>query len=327
MLVSWSRLPVLRRPLRAVPSGPLPPPREPGAPYRVCLVCLGNICRSPMAEAVLRASLAEAGLDAAVMVDSAGTGDWHIGQPMYPQAQAALGTRGYDGSAHRARQFRAAWLEGRDLVLAMDAAQSRDLRQLAGPAGPRPDPAVRRRGRPERLGGAEIPDPYGGNDADFDHVLDLLGAAAPVIAARLAHLLGQPAAAPACRGPAATRRRGCARYGARVSRSAAARSIGQLTGLAVREARVAGAQHGYQHLMITLADGRRAFAKVARAAPTPAGRAMADCRPRWPRTSVRSDEVAAAFAAEANSLRWLAEAEAVPVPEVLAVGRGARSSR
>jgi fructosamine-3-kinase len=91
-----------------------------------------------------------------------------------------------------------------------------------------------------------------------------------------------------------------------VSRSAAAASqLARLTGLAVREARVVGAQHGYQHLMITLSGGRRAFAK-ALAAPE--------------QSTAPPGEVAGAFAAEANSLRWLAEAAAVPVPEVLAVG-------
>ena len=109
-----------------------------------------------------------------------------------------------------------------------------------------------------------------------------------------------------------------------MSRSAAAVWIGQLTGLAVRDARVAGAQHGYQHLMITLADGRRAFAKAV--APgavdhlTAADRAEAADRDEAQGTSVRSDAAEAAFAAEANGLRWLAEAAAVAVPEVLAVG-------
>jgi len=84
--------------------------------------------------------------------------------------------------------------------------------------------------------------------------------------------------------------------------------ISGLTGLSVRDARVAGGQHGYQHLMLTLADGRRAFAKAV--APEPGG---GDA----PRS--RSDSTAAAFAAEANGLRWLAEAAAVPVPDVLAV--------
>jgi fructosamine-3-kinase len=84
-----------------------------------------------------------------------------------------------------------------------------------------------------------------------------------------------------------------------VSKSdSAAGWIGGLTGLTVREARVVGSQHGYQHLMITLSGGRRAFAKAV----LPGG-----------------DEMAAAFAAEANGLRWLAEAAAVPVPEVIAV--------
>ena len=89
--------------------------------------------------------------------------------------------------------------------------------------------------------------------------------------------------------------------------------IGQLTGLVVREARVAGAQHGYQHLMLTLPGGRRAFAKAVAAPGQDAG----------PVLPSPSGEVAAAFAAEANGLRWLAEAKAVPVPEVLAVGPGA----
>jgi fructosamine-3-kinase len=81
--------------------------------------------------------------------------------------------------------------------------------------------------------------------------------------------------------------------------------MGELTGLTVREARVAGNQHGYQHVMLTLAGGQRAFAKVASSSGAPAG------------------DVAAAFSAEASGLRWLAEADAVPVPEVLAVTRSA----
>ena len=186
-------------------SLPLPPPREPGAPYRVCLVCLGNICRSPMAETVLRAALAEAGLDGAVVVDSAGTGDWHTGQPMNPGARAALATRGYDGSAHRARQIEPSWLARRDLVLAMDGRNLADLRRMAGASG---SDRIRlfgevgglsglkgrdRRGRGDEAGGAEIPDPYGGDAAEFGYVLDLLGSAAPVIAVRLARRL-EPAA-------------------------------------------------------------------------------------------------------------------------------------
>jgi len=161
-------------------------------PYRVCLVCLGNICRSPMAETVLRAALAEAGLAAAVTVDSSGTGDWHVGQPMYPQARHALAGRGHDGSAHRARQFEAAWLSDLDLVLAMDASNLAALRRMAGPQDRDRIRLFGEVGGLGELGGGQIPDPYGGTDADFGYVLDLLGAAAPVIATRLARLLGRP---------------------------------------------------------------------------------------------------------------------------------------
>ena len=90
--------------------------------------------------------------------------------------------------------------------------------------------------------------------------------------------------------------------------TSAARQVARQTGLAVREARVVGSQHGYQHLMLTLAGGQRAFAKVAAAATGEAATGEA-----------AADEMAAAFAAEASGLRWLAEADAVPVPEVLAV--------
>jgi protein-tyrosine phosphatase len=173
---------------------PLPPPRDPGAPYRVCLVCLGNICRSPMAETVLRAALDEAGLAEAVTVDSSGTGDWHVGQQMYPQARTALARRGYDGSAHRARQFQERWLADRDLVLAMDAGNLVTLRRMAGPQDRDRLRLFGEVGGLGEVGGGEIPDPYGGNEADFAYVLDLLDAAAPVIAARLAQLLGRPGA-------------------------------------------------------------------------------------------------------------------------------------
>jgi protein-tyrosine phosphatase len=173
---------------------PLPPPRDPGAPYRVCLVCLGNICRSPMAETVLRAALDEAGLAEAVTVDSSGTGDWHVGQQMYPQARTALARRGYDGSAHRARQFQERWLADRDLVLAMDAGNLVTLLRMAGPQDRDRIRLFGEVGGLGEVGGGEIPDPYGGNEADFAYVLDLLDAAAPVIAARLAQLLGRPGA-------------------------------------------------------------------------------------------------------------------------------------
>jgi len=141
-----------------------------------------------MAETVLRAELAAAGLDGVVVVDSAGTGDWHIGDAMDPGARSALASRGHDGSAHRARQFEPSWLSRYDLILAMDTRNLVDLRRMA--RGSADADRIRLFGKAGGLGDtSDIPDPWGGGPDEFGHVLDLLGAAAPVIAARLARLL------------------------------------------------------------------------------------------------------------------------------------------
>ncbi|HEX6518775.1 MAG TPA: low molecular weight protein-tyrosine-phosphatase [Streptosporangiaceae bacterium] len=160
----------------------LPAGRKPDGLYRVCLVCLGNICRSPMAEVVLRSALEVAGLVESVIVDSAGTGDWHVGEPIYSRARAALVKRGYDGSSHRSRQFDPAWFVSRDLILAMDSSNLADLLAMGGPGD-----RVLLFGEVGEIG--EVPDPYGGSPADFDHVLDLLETAAPVVVRRLERLL------------------------------------------------------------------------------------------------------------------------------------------
>ena len=179
--------------MSVVPAAALPPPRHPDGPYRVCLVCLGNICRSPMAEVVLRSELAAAGLDRVVTVDSAGTGDWHIGQQMDAHARAELTRRGYDGSAHRARQVEPSWLASRDLILAMDQHNLADLRRIAARAGGDGD-RIRLFGEAGGLpssetAGRDMPDPYGGDSGDFALVLDLVEAASRQITAQLAELL------------------------------------------------------------------------------------------------------------------------------------------
>src|ERR1035437_7140301 len=88
-------------PDHALASEPPPAPRNPVCSYRVSLVCLGNICRSPTAEVVLREELAQAGLSGKIEVDSSGTGNWHVAGPMDSGARAELAARGYDGSADR----------------------------------------------------------------------------------------------------------------------------------------------------------------------------------------------------------------------------------
>jgi protein-tyrosine phosphatase len=176
----------------------LPPPRDSAGPYRVCLVCLGNICRSPMAEVVLRAQLALVDLASKVAVDSAGTAAWHAGQPMSPRARGALARRGLDGEAHRARQFDASWLAHRDLVLAMDASNLRALEALVATTddspltrtGTPPSSRVRLFGDVAGLAGADVPDPYGGNPVEFARVLDMLWAAMPHLVGQLAMVVG-----------------------------------------------------------------------------------------------------------------------------------------
>jgi len=135
-----------------------------------------------MAEVVLRDQLAKAGLAGAVLVDSAGTGDWHIGARMHAGSRRQLARNGYDGESHRARQFGPSWLAERDLVLAMDAANLRDLRALAPPED---QDRIRLFGEIAGLGGQDVPDPYYGSDADFARVLALLEAGLSSLAAQL----------------------------------------------------------------------------------------------------------------------------------------------
>jgi protein-tyrosine phosphatase len=177
------------------PPPPLPPPRDPSGPYRVVCVCLGNICRSPMAEVVLRAQLADAGLHDRVIVDSAGTGDWHVGDPMNPPARRQLERSGYDGSAHRARQVDASWLAERDLILAMDGSNLANLRALARQDDAAPDAMRRIRlfGEVASLDGADVPDPWGGSPADFARVLTMLETGMARIVSQLRAVVGTAA--------------------------------------------------------------------------------------------------------------------------------------
>ena len=92
------------------------------------MVCLGNICRSPVAEVVLTARLADEGLADRVEVTSSGTGTWHLGEAMDPRAASTLTTAGYDGSRHAAAKFDPGSLSGLDLVLAMDGSNLTDIR-------------------------------------------------------------------------------------------------------------------------------------------------------------------------------------------------------
>ena len=143
---------------------------------RILCVCLGNICRSPMAQGAIERRAAEAGL--AVTVDSAGTAHWHVGNPPDPRGLAAAEGRGYNNSDQRARQVAGGDFNSFDLILGMDASNVDDLHSMAPPVHTsrielfHPD-------------GVDIPDPYYGGPADYEHALDMIEAAADALIGRL----------------------------------------------------------------------------------------------------------------------------------------------
>lgn len=146
--------------------------RRPAPALRVLMVCTGNICRSPTAEAVLRHRLDAQGLQDKVLVDSAGT-HAHIGSPSDPRAQRHAKARGYDLSRLRGRQVETEDFVRFDLILAMDAAHLAWMERMAQP-GARAERALITE-RAQRFAGAdEVPDPYYGAPEGFDQVLDML---------------------------------------------------------------------------------------------------------------------------------------------------------
>lgn len=156
----------------------LPEPRTPGR-YSVAVVCLGNICRSPMAHVVLESEVEAAGLADRVEVVSAGTAGWHEGKPMDRRAAATLTTHGYDASRHSAQQVPPSWLTDLDLVLAMDHSNLADLHDLVddGAHAPDADARVRLFRDFDPLATAddrEVPDPYYGEDDGFEQVLRMV---------------------------------------------------------------------------------------------------------------------------------------------------------
>ncbi len=156
-------------------------------PVRICFVCLGNICRSPMAESVLRQRVTAADLADIVVVDSAGTGAWHVGGPADERARRTLLTHGYDAESHVARQFTAESFAHYDLVLVLDRDIFADLNALA----PDDDSASKLQmfraydDAALDAGTLDVPDPYYGGQAGFDDVLALIERAADGLVATL----------------------------------------------------------------------------------------------------------------------------------------------
>jgi protein-tyrosine phosphatase len=163
--------------------------------HRLLFVCLGNICRSPMAEGAFRRAAAEHGVLDRFEIDSAGLGDWHVGQAPDVRAQAAARRRGIDISGQTARQVTGEDFARFDLVLAMDGSNYEDLARLA----PKCERHKIRRflDFAPHAGTKDVPDPFFGEAEGFDHALDLIEEAARGL---LAALLGEEEPAAAKRG-------------------------------------------------------------------------------------------------------------------------------
>ena len=160
-------------------------------PYQVTVICLGNICRSPIGEAVLRDRLAASGLTALVSVDSAGTGDWHLGQGANVKSITTLNQYGYELD-HTARQITPSWFADIDLALVMDTNNFADVAALIEISGAQVELRMMRSFDPALSGITEpdpaldVPDPYHGTMDDFLTVLRMIEAASDGLVSELA---------------------------------------------------------------------------------------------------------------------------------------------
>lgn len=168
----------------------------PKAEFGVLMVCMGNICRSPTAEAALRLRLRQVGLDQRVQVDSAGTHGYHVGSPPDERAQAHGRARGLDLSGLRARRVSREDFTRFDLILAMDRENLAELQRLAPDGYENRLKLLMDFARTQREV-REVPDPYYGTEAGFERVLDLVGDACDGLTGVLMRMLGPAGTPPA----------------------------------------------------------------------------------------------------------------------------------
>jgi protein-tyrosine phosphatase len=150
---------------------------------KLLVVCLGNICRSPLAEGALRARIEASPLAGQVQVDSAGTGDWHAGQPPDPRAIACARGHGVDISMLRARQLKPSDYAEFDWLLCADGQNLRDVSRLAPPSQRAKVVLLTEWAQVHQ--GCAVPDPYTGGPAEFEHAWRLVDSAARAVVTRL----------------------------------------------------------------------------------------------------------------------------------------------
>jgi len=167
----------------------------PGMPYRIVFVCTGNICRSPMAEVATRAEANAITLaDGTILGDrlhvtSAGTGPWHEGEPMDPRTGEALRRAGYPDHPHVAHQISAPALDQNDLIVALDRRHQQTLRSLGN------DPSrlfLLRSFDPSAGAASDVPDPFYGDDAEFDACLAMIAGGCRGLVTTLADFWDDP---------------------------------------------------------------------------------------------------------------------------------------
>jgi protein-tyrosine phosphatase len=142
--------------------------------FRLCFVCTGNICRSPMAEVVFTDLIKKSGLEGRIGVMSAGTGDWHVGERSDERTIEALASRGYDGAQHRAKQFDPNWFNELDLVVVFDHSQERILKAWASNDHDRSKVQLLLTFDKDQSSQLDVPDPYYSDSAFFNQVLAMI---------------------------------------------------------------------------------------------------------------------------------------------------------
>lgn len=153
---------------------------NPSSTISVCFVCLGNICRSPLAEGLFQNLVDREGLTETILIESAGTGGWHVGSPPDERMQATAKKQGIFMTS-RAQQFQAGDFNRFDLILAMDQSNYESLEYMCSPEVAKEKLRMFRSFDPDSNGNMDVPDPYYGGDSGFDLVFQIVKRTCPAI--------------------------------------------------------------------------------------------------------------------------------------------------